>query len=281
MTAPHTTTDRDEALAFIARMQADPATACAFVGTLDEGLADDLDGLDQPWLETLRVCRDDSGAITGAALLEWDEEVGMSWVHGPWATPETWDRDARALLEAVTAQAPVERHQVYGEQANTRLGELGDQLGWKRSRANHVYEVDRARLARPDAEVRPATEDDLPQLKELHEQFFPDTYAMAEQLIEPEAQYRTLVVDEGDQLLGYVTGRADGDGAYLDFVAVRPQARRRGIGGRLVGAMAELLPGDRLRLTVDESATEAIALYEKQGWTRRSTTRAWTAPAAS
>ena len=35
--------DRDAVLAFIAAQQADPATACAYVGMREEGLETDLD----------------------------------------------------------------------------------------------------------------------------------------------------------------------------------------------------------------------------------------------
>lgn len=270
--------DRDAVLAFIAAQQADPATACAYVGMREEGLETDLDELDQPWTRTVRVLRDAGGAVTGAALVEWEEEmVGRAWVYGPWTTPETWDRDAPALLAAVVEQAPVGRHQVFAALANTRLAALAEAEGWTPDSVTIQFAADRAALARPDPAVRPAAPDDLPALTALHAAAFPDTYATAPQLLDLDSEYTVLVLfdDAGGGLAGYVAGRPDESDAYLDFVAVAPEGRRTGAGSRLVRAFADALPGDRVRLTCDSTQTAAVALHERLGFERVGQTRAW------
>lgn len=268
--------DRDAALAFIAVLQEDPATACAFVGTRDDDLEEDLDGFDQPWTETLRVIRDPRGRITGAVVLEWDEEVGTAWIHGPWATPETWERDAPALLDAAVRQAPVRRHQVFASLENTRLAALAEAAGWTASAVNTEFTADRAAQARPDAAVRRATAGDLPALTALHEAAFPDTYATARQLLAPEHAYAVLVLPDDDgALTGYVAGQPHSTGVYLDYVAVDPARRRCGAATRLVGALADALPGDRLTLTCDTTQPAAVGLYERLGFERTRQTRAW------
>ena len=269
-----TTTDRAAALEFLASQQSNPATSCAYLGTLADSLESDLQDLDQPWLETLRVSIDADGAITGASLVEWDEEVGMAWVHGPWATAPTWDRDAGELLEAAIAQANVDRFEVYGEVANTRLAELATARGWQPSKTNYVYRIEREQLPAADASMRPATAADLAMLKPLHDTCFPRTYATAEQLVAGE-RYTTFVAVENGALLGYVAGHLDAGEAYLDFVAVPPEARRRGMASRLIGTLAQHLPSTWLTLTVDEGAPDALALYAKQGWREQSATRAY------
>lgn len=274
MTAPEMTDDIEAAISFIADQQTRPETACAYTGTLDDDLREDLEGLDQPLEQTLRIVRDESGTITGAAAIEWDDELHQAWVYGPWTTEETWNRDAAALLEAVTTQADEDQHEMYAEVANTRMATLADQLGWKPTRANHVYEVAREKIACADDEVRPVTTDDLPRLKELHDAEFPRTYASAEQLLDGD-EYTTLVLTDGDALLGYFSGKPDAGNVYLDFVATAPAARRRGVGTRLIGALANALPGELVSLTVDEDAAAAIALYRNTGWTERSVTRAY------
>lgn len=130
---------------------------------------------------------------------------------------------------------------------------------------------------RPDAAIRPATPDDLPALAALHEAAFPDTYATARQLLDPESEYTVLVLpdDDGAGVAGYVAGQPDEGDAYLDFVAVDPARRRTGAASRLVAAFADALPGERVRLTCDSTQTAAVALHERLGFHRVGQTRAW------
>lgn len=275
MTTPHSTTDRDSALAFIAAQQEDKSTATAYVETLDENLESDLDDLDQPWMQTLRVIEGAGGAITGAALVEWDADVSTAWVYGPWTTPDTWATDAPVLLDAVVEQADVNRFQLYGDVMNTRMAELSEGLGWEAGPVNVVFQAERAAQGQPDAHVRAATSDDETALKRLHQMAFPDSYATVTQLLAPDSEYTTLVLTDGDTVIGYAAGQPDGDDAYLDFVAVDPSRRRRGVASRLVRALADALPGDMISLTCDTTQVAAIALYESLEWERESQTRAY------
>ena len=88
----------------------------------------------------------------------------------------------------------------------------------------------------------------------------------------------TLLVLEADEaLLGCCYTRrdpADADGihrAELGLFAVDPSAQSRGIGGRLLGAQAELLRDagvDVLVIQVLQSRPELHAWYERHGFTR-------------
>lgn len=266
------TDDRDAVLGFIVSQQGDPGSACAYLGGPCDGIADDLEGLDQPWLETLRVVRSTDGAITGAACIEWDEESDIGWVYGPWCSAATWDGDAGALLSAVCPQTGVSVCEMYAPLANTRLAQLAVQLGWRAGAANYVYETSRAGIAKADAHVREASTDDLPALRALHEAEFPGTYATARQLVE---DHTALVLVEDGEFLGYVAGHPDGENLYLDYVATTLAARRRGVGTRLIGALAASLTGRQVTLTVDEKAAAAIAMYDAAGWSRVAATRAY------
>lgn len=275
MANPQTTTNRAGALAFIVTQQEHPTTATAYVGTQDENLIPDLEALEQPWMDTLRVIESDDGVITGAALVEWDPEVSIAWIYGPWTTSETWDRDAAALLASVVDQTPVTRHQMYGDIENARMAELAERLGWSANDTDIVFETDRENQARADLQVRPATLEDYPGLSVLHESAFPGTYATARQLLETNSDYTTLVLADADGLIGYVAGQPDGNKAYLDFVAVDPARRRTKAATRLVGALANALPGETITLTCSETQTAAVGLYEALGWQRDTVTRAY------
>lgn len=280
MGAPRRASDRTQALAFIAAQQESATTASAYVGTSDEDLEADLDALDQPWMDTLRVT-EDHGEITGAALVEWDTDVDIAWIHGPWTTPETWDRDAAALLASAVDQTPVARHQMYGDVDNVRMADLAERLGWTVNDADIAFTAERAEQARCDPAVRPATAEDMTALAELHDAAFPGTYATARRLLEDDGDYVTLVLADEEGLVGYAVGQPDGGAAYLDFVAVDPARRRTKAATRLVGALANVLPGRTMHLTCNENQAAAIGLYEALGWRRASQLRAydlWKAP---
>lgn len=275
MGTPHTTRNRASALSFIVGQQESPATATAFVGAENENLVADLDALEQPWMETLRVIEDENGTITGAALIEWDPEVSIAWIYGPWTTSETWDRDAASLLDSVVKQAPVARYQMYGDLENVRMAELADRLNWFSNDADIAYESIREDQAQQDSDARPARSGDFAALTKLHDEAFPGTYATTRQLVEKDSDYTTLVLADAEGLIGYAAGQPDGDSAYLDFVAVAPSRRRKKAATRLIGALANILPGEKIALTCSETQTAAIELYGALGWRRDSVKRAY------
>lgn len=275
MSTPHQTSDREAALRFIAEQQFDPSAACAYVGALSNGLEQDLDGLDQPWMQTLRVCTSPGGEVTGAAVIEWEEEVDRSWVHGPWSTADTWDTDALPLLHSVTAQVPVRKHEMYAAIQNERLARLATRVRWCVGEANFEYSRhhEQRRDTRVATSVRRATLHNRRTVGELHDAEFPGTYANARQLLDPAGPYTVLVAERDGQILGYVAGQAQDDDTYIDFLAVHPSDRRRGIGTTLVNAFEDEMPGHNTALTVDEHRDSARRMYEAIGFTLRASTR--------
>lgn len=290
MTTPEATTDHAALVTFIAGQQADPTLACGYVGTLDDGLQSDLEDLADPgcWTEQARVILAADGQISGAALVDVDEEVGRAWIWGPWTTPDTWDRDAAALLTTVMDLAPGMRYETYADVANHRLAALTTTLGWAAGDINYVYRADAAGARggavgdHPDSSaaaglrIRPATPDDLSAIAALHEAEFPGTYASARQLLDPVEVYTTLVAEVDGGFAGYVVGQPQQDKVYVHYVAVAPEARRRGVGEALMRAIVRELPGDTVSLTVVEQQHAARRLYEAMGYELEQATLAYT-----
>ena len=267
--------DRGQALAFIAAQQESLITASAFLGKVDQDLEADLEGLDQPWLETLRVCCNESGQITGAACVEWDEDVDSSWIYGPWCTDETWQNDAPKLIAAMVEQAPVAHHSFYGAVQNIRFAALAEKLGWRPSSINYEMAIARQALAKSGIDVRIATLDDYESFAELHHKTFPSAYANATQLLDAAGVYTTLVVRDEGCIVGYIAGKEDGGDAYADFLAVEESYRRQGLATRLLRAFAAIVPGDRVRLTCSQKDAAALLLYRAFGFEELSTTRGY------
>lgn len=274
----HTAADVTELITFISRQQADPATATCYLGETRAGITEELADLDQDWTETVRTVRDAHGNLIGAALGEWDAEVGRAWVYGPWATPDSWDAHADSLLTSVLDQLPegLTDAEFGYDLRNTRLAALGEERGWHSIGTNHVYVADDAAAVtwpRNVPRIREVTADDLADLTTLHGLEFPGTYATARQLIEDPGKITIVAEDAAGQPIGYASGHIEPDGeGYVDFMAVCPDARGLGDGRRLLAAVCqEVLQRSRVRrvnLTVDTRRRPAIQLYEAFGFSR-------------
>lgn len=265
-----------QALALIVARQGDPGTACSYLGTEPEGIRAELEDLDQPWTQALRVVTD-AGTVTGAVVVEHDEEeTGRSWIQGPWTTDgRTWERHAADLVRAAVRLTPagVRHHELCASPRHRAMAALAEQLGWRATDVSIAY-VARSTEGWPAApgHVRPAGAQDLEALRALHEASFPDTYATARALLEDAARTTVVSVHEGS-VQGYASGEVQPDGAgYLDYLAVAPERRGRGVAGGLLAAVgSDLLdrsPQGDVNLTVVESNAPAIALYERFGFVR-------------
>ncbi len=119
-------------------------------------------------------------------------------------------------------------------------------------------------------EIRKMTNADIFQLADLEKQCFSDPWsvlAFEYELKNPLSLW--LVAVESDQVLGYVGTQTVIDESDMMNVAVRPDARRKGIAEKLI---LELVPqllekgSHSLTLEVRVSNVPAISLYEKLGF---------------
>jgi ribosomal protein S18 acetylase RimI-like enzyme len=270
-----------EVIDLIVDQQCRPDRNIAYLGTERAGVIAELEGLEPAWTTTARIARE-GDRIVGAVAVEWDDEVGRSWVMGPWVThdDDRWLRLAGELLDAALAQVPpaITRHEMSGDLANRHLAQLAAARGWWVTEANHALSVDEAIAATwADIDVtalRPATPDDLEGIRALHDTEFPGTYASADQLVagQQDGTRTTLVVPDGTGgVAAYASGHLQDDGeACLDFVVVHPDHHGRGLGRRAITAVArDLLPRSPLRrmsLTVQDHRAPARGLYERLGF---------------
>ncbi|MEV0171728.1 GNAT family N-acetyltransferase [Streptomyces sp. NPDC050803] len=131
---------------------------------------------------------------------------------------------------------------------------------------------DRAFIDRP-LTMRGVTEADLPELVRVDREAFPEEpypYFVLRQLYDVHGD-RILVLDDGDQLHGYVLFLTTSDGyqGWIVSLGVTRDQRGRGLGRRL---MLEVLRRMRtegvheVRLTVEPTNAAAIVLYRSIGF---------------
>ena len=118
--------------------------------------------------------------------------------------------------------------------------------------------------------VRPATHRDVAAAAELEQRCFSDPWSEAAIADSFEAPgMRGLVAIHPDGLRGYVIARAIAGEAEILNLAVAPEVRGRGLGGRLLDAMLDLLRRSAVRevfLEVRRGNAPAHALYRSRGF---------------
>ena len=75
-----------------------------------------------------------------------------------------------------------------------------------------------------------------------------------------------IVARQGDRVLGSAIGDQNSGLSRVINICVDPDARRHGIGERLLSALEAALPTGDMLLMVQEENTPARRLYEKQGY---------------
>lgn len=118
--------------------------------------------------------------------------------------------------------------------------------------------------------IRPATPADLDALVAADSSCF-GTRAWSETLVTQElaADSRFVVVAESDAILGYASLMEVADVADVQRIAVLPDARRRGVGARLLDMLlmrARLSGCARVLLEVRADSEAAIGLYRSFGF---------------
>ena len=120
--------------------------------------------------------------------------------------------------------------------------------------------------------IVPATQAEVPQIAALEELCFSDPWSdavLTESVGHP--LYRFLAAMDGKTVLGYAGMFLTLPEAQIANIAVAPEARRKGIGRRLLRELyreAASAGAEVIFLEVREHNTAAIALYEQEGFVK-------------
>ncbi|WP_199439121.1 GNAT family N-acetyltransferase [Umezawaea beigongshangensis] len=249
--------DLGAVIALLARLQADPAHHIGYLGETPSELTADLAGFEPSWAASSVVAVDETGRLCG--VLGVDVAPRRARLHGPFvdvplnhpAGSRIWDQTADALHAAAVGLPRlrvVADRELCGRTEHRRLAAFARRHGFAADRASGVLVADgdalRSLLLReagcprtgPARQMRSLPTD--PAVHEavavLHERCFPGAHPSGRQLVERARGHTVVVAMDGDDVLGYAAGTARPQEHHVDFVAVEPALRGRGVGAALI-----------------------------------------------
>jgi ribosomal protein S18 acetylase RimI-like enzyme len=284
-TVPLDDVNLDAAISFITRLNQIKAHSIGYLSQSVREIAADVTAIQAPDGYGF-IMVSDLGQLIGLLGLEFDIELGRSWLYGPLVEYEDWDAIADQLYEAVMATLPSEirDQEIYCHKENIRVQEFARRQGFIFYSEGAVLTLgvgEKGYL--PNSNSLKFVEEYTDQFIVLHARLFPNTYYSGEQLIKlAEDDDKHLFVHLlDDNLVGYtfIQGREAYRDGYIDFLGVDEQFRHQGIGMSLISSALnwffQLPYVEKVTLTVNTENTTAMAIYQGLGFKIESVSQAY------
>ena len=284
--APRRATPEDlpAVAAFIARLNAAPTTQslhCAAATPRRVRLALESPGeFPGGWTRSFVLTAEPAAAELRAAFgCQFDPDRKLGWLWGPWVDPPgDWPRLGPALVAGLVELLPstVRRIDAFLHIENRAGLRFLQSHGFALGPVTHVYVAPRGGWSPvetpPCQPLRPAHE---VAFARLHADTFPASGSSPAEVLlaSRDDEHAVFTATDGLRLLGSVcvsVNHAPLEG-FIDYLAVKPTARGRGIGTRLLQtALHWIFDARRLpqaALTVSDWRHGARRLYEQAGFT--------------
>lgn len=283
--------------AFVGARNVPGGQLCLHLSDVPDEVEADLASVEAPLLERCLVI-DGPDGIRGA--VSWDvggPDDSRSWLFGPWVAAADETAAARALLEAALARLPpsVRRVDNYLDEGFAEGLAVHTALGFARRATVHVMRAEAAAvmagqvpapagvviegIAERDGihAIGAMRGDDVSEwhgaLAALHDEAFPGTHlTWHAMLARGPARDRVLVAHDGRRPLGYVHLHCPEEvpDGLVEYIAVMPSARGRGIGRALLSAgarwLVEAFGLPAVYLTVHAENRAALGVYRAAGF---------------
>ena len=251
---------------YVVTAQADPSRHVSYVGMDAESIVEEFADA-EAWADRLLVAII-GDQVAGVLLADVDDDVRRVWWLGPWADSEDV---AIALLSGARHRfrALFDEEELAPDIRNEMLRSTARRLGFAEGTASSVLcKLHLESDGIPTTE--PLTADRAHIVAELHDALFTGTHTPGAKLVAAEGtRIRTAQIDGATS--GYIAYEVQADGTgYIDYLGVRSDARRRGLGRALVADVCRDLAGEgvsSVHLTVRADAPGAVDLYRSLGFT--------------
>lgn len=258
----------------IAAQNGTPESQCIHSGEGYEGVLKTMHKWDDVAEIAFAIAIQD-GRLLGLLGSEFDQDLGRGWLWGPFALTQNWEELAADLLEKLLAMLPpsIRRLDFYVNIANHRAYCFYLDHGFQESERSHVYVAPRpaAPLAL-SAPCGPLQPEQAGAFSALHDTIFPQTYYTGQDILDQlDDDHQVFVCSDGPDVLGYVYAILDESAeGYVEFLGVREDRRRQGLGERLLltalNWLFDVKQVPAVGLTVSDKQTNARSLYEKVGF---------------
>lgn len=223
--------------------------------------------------------------LAGVIGLEYDLELLRAWIEGPLISYPDWERLAEILYSRIVDIIPegINDYELAADTRNKNLERFAENHGYRSSGESALLVFKRFSLgnlpAVSESKVTPAF---AGQFQNLHDKLFPGTYYNGKQLYEKiDETHQVFTASEAGRLQGYVFAYVApeiGD-AYIDFIGVEENDRRRGVGKRLlISALHWIFTFNEVRqvgLSVNVENIAAVNLYQSCGFYYERTLRGY------
>ena len=269
---PATHSDLGAIAGLVAANQSRPDRNIAYLGTEVDGIAAEIEDLGHDWTDHSQVIMAADGSVAGFLAGEIDQEMGRVWWLGPFAADD-WASSSDALYGAARRSLPsaIVEEELAGDDRHRHLADFAQRHGFRPQEASALLNLTEQLDHEPAATVVPLQEHHHAAIGALHDRVFPRTHLPFSQLVIVGDRKIRLVAEVEGKAAGYVAAERQADqSGYIDFLAVDPAHRRRGLGADLVAAAVEAVSAIgalNTHLSVRETNNAARRLYTSLGFT--------------